>query len=387
MSGLSSMASVSATGSARGTAGSAPADDTQSAGGDGAFAQMIGAGSARTPAPADKAAAGKQRQPADGGSGNDAGKASKPPGNKMDKPADTQQAAETDATDAPGSAQPAEEHEDAAADGPPWPPAGLAGLALVPASAPATAAPPPGDAAAAARAPASGDGPAAPAAAAAAAAGAAALSAPGKADAAAPAAEAAVQLLAAAAGDGPSLDNAAQDSGLQATARDGDGFAALLSAAQPAAAAKAESTVFAGSPTATPDLDGDFGDAVGVRLGWLAEQKVGHAHIHINPDKLGPVEVRLQLDGDRVHASFSSAHADVRQALEDSLPRLREMLGQQGLQLAQADVGRQQQGQGGAPQAEGMLADGIDGMEGIEASTATLSPVALRLRGLLDAYA
>ncbi len=90
--------------------------------------------------------------------------------------------------------------------------------------------------------------------------------------------------------------------------------------------------------------DDGFDQAIGARLGWLADQKIGHAHIRLSPDDMGPVDVRLQLNGDKVHASFSSPHVDVRQALESSLPRLRELLGEQGFQLAHADVGHQAPG-------------------------------------------
>lgn len=67
-------------------------------------------------------------------------------------------------------------------------------------------------------------------------------------------------------------------------------------------------------------------------MSWLADQKIGHAHIKVTPNEMGPVEVRLHLDGDKVNASFTAANADTRQALEQSLPRLREMLGQNGFQ-------------------------------------------------------
>lgn len=146
-------------------------------------------------------------------------------------------------------------------------------------------------------------------------------------------------------------------------------------------------SLFTGSPTATPHLGGeDFDDAVGARVGWLADQKIGHAHIRITPNDLGPIEVRLQLDGDKVHATFTSAHADVRHALESSLPRLRELLGEQGFQLGNADVGQQQT----AP--DGGRGDGSGGMTGDDGEPAladtTLSPSQLiRQRGLVDAYA
>ncbi|WP_146165863.1 flagellar hook-length control protein FliK [Stenotrophomonas panacihumi] len=146
--------------------------------------------------------------------------------------------------------------------------------------------------------------------------------------------------------------------------------------------------VFSASPTPTPDLNGDgFDDAVGTRLTWLAEQKIGHAHIKITPNDLGPVEVRLQMDGDKVHASFTASHVETRQALEQSLPRLRDMLGEHGFQLAHADVGAQQQGQRNDGSASSSGFDGLaDGASEDTASVVVPASV-LRARGLLDAYA
>ena len=126
-------------------------------------------------------------------------------------------------------------------------------------------------------------------------------------------------------------------------------------------------------------FDEDIGDAVR----WMADQKIGHAHIKVTPNDLGTVEIRLRLDGDRVHADFSSAQAEVRQALENSLPRLRDMLGQHGFQLAHADVGQQHtppsQG-GGAPTGEG-------GGDSAESAIETPRTVRMTARGLVDAYA
>ncbi|HDS1149165.1 MULTISPECIES: flagellar hook-length control protein FliK [Stenotrophomonas] len=146
--------------------------------------------------------------------------------------------------------------------------------------------------------------------------------------------------------------------------------------------------IFNGEPTPKPVLGDDgFDQAMGARLGWLADQKIGHAHIRLSPDDMGPVDVRLQLNGDKVHASFSSPHVDVRQALESSLPRLRELLGEQGFQLAHADVGHQAPGgdgnASGSPGGGGMAGDGEP-----TPGEASVSPAQLiRQRGLLDAYA
>ncbi|RRU66976.1 flagellar hook-length control protein FliK [Stenotrophomonas maltophilia] len=154
------------------------------------------------------------------------------------------------------------------------------------------------------------------------------------------------------------------------------------------AALVAGNAIFNGEPTPKPVLGDDgFDQAVGARLGWLADQKIGHAHIRLSPDDMGPVDVRLQLNGDKVHASFSSPHVDVRQALESSLPRLRELLGEQGFQLAHADVGHQAPGGDGNASGQasggGIACDGEPSPGEASVSSAQL----IRQRGLLDAYA
>jgi len=135
----------------------------------------------------------------------------------------------------------------------------------------------------------------------------------------------------------------------------------------------------------TPQLgDAGFAEDVGSHVEWLAGQKISHAVIRVSPQDLGPVEVRLQLDGDRLSADFSSAQAEVRQALEQSLPRLREMLGQHGFELAHAGVGH---GQAGDREAASQGRQGSGGEANGDEPAATAQPVRMARRGLLDAYA
>ena len=127
-----------------------------------------------------------------------------------------------------------------------------------------------------------------------------------------------------------------------------------------------------------------FDDGFGARLVWMAEQRLGHAEIRLNPEHLGPIDVRVQVDGMQVNAEFHSGHAVVRQAIEASLPRLREMLGQQGLQLGQADVGQRQAGSG-QPGREGP--DTQPSFFGSATANSQMTMQPLRSRGLLDEYA
>ncbi len=64
-------------------------------------------------------------------------------------------------------------------------------------------------------------------------------------------------------------------------------------------------------------------------------------HIKLNPSNLGSLDIKLQVDGDATNIAFSSQHAVVREAVEASLPRLREMLSGSGINLGNLDVGGQ----------------------------------------------
>jgi flagellar hook-length control protein FliK len=168
------------------------------------------------------------------------------------------------------------------------------------------------------------------------------------------------------------------------------GFAPLLVRGAEAlqGAARAAPVV---APTPLPlvlVLDADFDDGLGARVTWMAEQRIDHAQIRVSPEALGPIDVRLQMDGHRVNAQFHAASPDVRQALESGMDRLRDMLGRQGMELGQAQVGSgARQGAdshaGGRWQGHGGSA-GADGPAPVQPSMR----VALRpSRGLLDEYA
>jgi flagellar hook-length control protein FliK len=136
-----------------------------------------------------------------------------------------------------------------------------------------------------------------------------------------------------------------------------------------------------------------FADDVGARLQWIAGQQGGEATLRISPEGLGPVEVRMTLDGDRVELGFSATQSETRQALQDALPKLREMLAQQGLQLGHADVG-QKHAQSANDDAH-HAANGERGADESESGAITLAPAAREAslvigrsgRGVLDLYA
>lgn len=102
-------------------------------------------------------------------------------------------------------------------------------------------------------------------------------------------------------------------------------------------------------PTAipVPVADPGWGDALGERVLWMAGQKIGNAEIRMNPVELGPLSVEIKIEDNKAHVTFTAQHGATREALEQALPRLRELFQGQGLTLAQADVGGQQAGDTG----------------------------------------
>ncbi|WP_397596485.1 flagellar hook-length control protein FliK [Silanimonas sp.] len=144
-------------------------------------------------------------------------------------------------------------------------------------------------------------------------------------------------------------------------------------------------------PAPVPLPSPRFAEEVGARLQWIAEQQGGEATLRISPDGLGPVEIRLKLDGDRVELGFTATQQDTRQALQDALPKLREMLAQQGLQLGHADVGQkhaQSSNEDAAKTAKGFAGDD-EGDAIVLAGTQRESNVIVGRvgRGVLDLYA
>jgi len=70
----------------------------------------------------------------------------------------------------------------------------------------------------------------------------------------------------------------------------------------------------------------------------LVSNREPRAEIRVNPQHLGPVEVRIGMDGDKVSLMFTAVHPDTRAAIQDALPQLREMLADSGLSLGNASV-------------------------------------------------
>lgn len=87
-----------------------------------------------------------------------------------------------------------------------------------------------------------------------------------------------------------------------------------------------------------------WGQSVAHRINFMANNQIQQAQISLNPEKLGPIQIKLHVDRDQqVHVSMTAQHGTTREAIEAAMPRLREMLEQSGLDLASVDVSDQPQ--------------------------------------------
>jgi flagellar hook-length control protein FliK len=89
----------------------------------------------------------------------------------------------------------------------------------------------------------------------------------------------------------------------------------------------------------TPLGQAGWHDEMGQKLTWMVGNNRQQADIVLTPPNLGRVEVSLTMNGDQATAVFTSPHAAVREALEASLHRLREVLADAGVSLGQTHVG------------------------------------------------
>ena len=86
-----------------------------------------------------------------------------------------------------------------------------------------------------------------------------------------------------------------------------------------------------------------WGDALSQRVVWMVGQQVRAAEFRVEPPHLGPIEVRLSITNDQATLSFAAPHSGARDAIQTALPRLQEMLLENGLTLGDVFVGAQNQ--------------------------------------------
>lgn len=148
---------------------------------------------------------------------------------------------------------------------------------------------------------------------------------------------------------------------------------------------------------AMPVGQGEWSQQLNEQVMMLSSQNAKSALIKLNPAELGPVEVHLKIVNDVATVHFGSHSSQVRDLIEQALPKLRDMMGEQGIQLADVDVrdnsqqqatkqqfsaqsdGQGQQGNGTANMP--LVGNEVDGQDQLNQTVMTIR------RGLVDYFA
>jgi flagellar hook-length control protein FliK len=140
----------------------------------------------------------------------------------------------------------------------------------------------------------------------------------------------------------------------------------------------------------TPVRDSAWGEQLSERVVLMASNQFKTAEIRLTPAELGPLRVQVAVDDGAANVTFHSQHAVTREAIEQALPRLREMLAENGLSLGQADVSEQNVAQGNKDgETDGRLSN-QSADEGQDAAADDAGHAALRAKaanGLVDTFA
>ncbi|MDR3213187.1 MAG: flagellar hook-length control protein FliK [Azoarcus sp.] len=88
-----------------------------------------------------------------------------------------------------------------------------------------------------------------------------------------------------------------------------------------------------------------WAEEAGNKIMWMLGRAESRAELILTPPNLGKVEVSINLNGDQTTAQFVASSQAARDALEQAMPRLRELLAQAGIDLGNASVDTSAEGQ------------------------------------------
>ncbi len=145
-----------------------------------------------------------------------------------------------------------------------------------------------------------------------------------------------------------------------------------------------------------------FAPALGQQIDVWMKGGVQHAEVQLSPQDLGPIRVRIEMEGAHARVQMSADVQSTRDALQQAMPQLSEQLGLVGLSLTGGGVSDQpafQQSQaqaqaqangdfgGSGRQGPGPHAGGSGGGAGEDLAMAAAARQQAQRRGLLDMYA
>jgi flagellar hook-length control protein FliK len=181
----------------------------------------------------------------------------------------------------------------------------------------------------------------------------------------------------------------AGDSGTGLGGNGGDGAAALQQLNAATASSTSDSTPAATLRVHTPVDSADFPQAVTDRVSFAVDNNWSSTKLQVNPPQLGPIDLQIAVQGDHAQVMMSTHSAVTREALESSLPKLKEMLSSQGFTQVSVDISQRSFQDRSAFSQPYTWTKSSSGAASVAAAAPVSAPssAARRSVGVLDAYA
>ncbi|MBL4580983.1 MAG: flagellar hook-length control protein FliK [Gammaproteobacteria bacterium] len=128
----------------------------------------------------------------------------------------------------------------------------------------------------------------------------------------------------------------------------------------------------------------DRSDALGQKIHWMHNAKISIAELHLHPAELGSIEIKIVTEDQQARVSFITSSAATRDVIEESLPKLRELLADSGITLDQSDISQKESGHEPAQRDQQALSENSHIDKEIEGEF-TATPISTRI-GQVDHY-
>ncbi|NDV91793.1 hypothetical protein GTH32_11430 [Alteromonas sp. 345S023] len=129
------------------------------------------------------------------------------------------------------------------------------------------------------------------------------------------------------------------------------------------------------------------------KIRWMVNARNTMAEIRLDPPELGSMQVRVNVSGDAASVSFVVQSQHAKEVLADAMPKLRDMLSEQGIELGDAQVRKDNSSQSGEQNGQQLAGsnnnDGAADADGIAAGEGQIieQAVSREAKGGIDYYA
>jgi len=97
----------------------------------------------------------------------------------------------------------------------------------------------------------------------------------------------------------------------------------------------------------TPVNAQNWSNELSQKIVWFSGRNINAAEMHLNPAELGPIDVKISVQNEVTTVTFNVNNASVKDLLESSVVRLREMMEANGVNVGEVNIDADSRGESG----------------------------------------